>query len=200
MKLQRHNLLLSTTLILFCLGLCLFVIWPTMARLQKDKMEIYAEKQNLKELLEKGNSIEQNRRNLDKVLTEKSRIDMVFLQVGQELNFITDLESKAKENAVSQIIDFNNDDFLETKETVKIVPLHLEIKGSLQNILTYINALEKLNYYININKINLGRNTNIKNTQKQFSNQINSEIDNGENIETTTIEIAASIDAVTYWR
>lgn len=221
---QKH-LLLFSGLVALCLVLICFIIQPAMSNIKNNNTEIKYQKERLVRLLLAGQNINKNRENLAIIQSEIDILDKIFLHTGEELKFITDLETIAAENNLKQIINFDNtktvqldkigqgtfepleeiyqeknfEDFEDMKlfdnqqeEKIKAIALKLEITGNLANTISYINTLEMLDYYININKIDI--NSAQRQSSKKFPGQLKPET------EEQTTNLSVRLDALTYWK
>ena len=133
------------------------------------------------------------------MLFRSDTLNGVFLITGEELGFITDLENVASKNNMKQIIDFDNSKY-EITQDIKIIPLQLRLNGSLENLISYINSLEKLDYYIEINQIDI--NTSINKSKRKSSGLTmgNKKEGEGEIEGEEDVELSIKLDGLTYWK
>lgn len=136
------------------------IIWPTVSyitRLNQDTADLrmYLEK--------KYESTKNFRTNIKRVEEIKNEIidypDYSF-KPGDELALITSLENIAAEEKVSQKIISSNLD----KITNNQVNIQLSTAGSYQQNLNYLNRLEKMGYFINLEEINFTPIINVNST------------------------------------
>ena len=191
MKSNQKNLLILSGLIILCLVLIWWVIKPAVASIRESDEEIYNQKEKLAQLLQGGQSVVENQKNLKMVEAEINRIKIVWLGIGDELKFITDLEEAAENNNLKQTINFNNNDYND-KVSVKMIPITLYVEGELENIMNYINDLESFDYYININKVE------IKSQAKDRGRSLAKQVDKETEEEATKLSV--KIDGITYWK
>ena len=177
------------------LALLWWVILPTISDIKQHNKQIADEKNKLFELLEQGQSVMENKKNLERLETEINNLDKIWLKTGNELLFITDLENIAKKYNLKQIIIFDNNKstILTGSTNIKKIPIELKISGRLDDIMGYINQLEVLDYYININIISMH---NQKETSKKFPSQIN----NADKIIPSEATISVNLSGTTYWK
>lgn len=78
-------------------------------------------------------------------------ISSSFIPKSEALSFITQLETLAEERGLQPRFDLGQVD--SQLETVQRLPLKISVNGSYQRLLEYINSLEKLPYYLQIQDI-----------------------------------------------
>jgi len=191
MKKEKQNLLIFLGLVVGCAILIFGVISPAICGIKEDNRKINEEKTKTAELIAKGNSISRNRQNLTKVEQESNVLEKPFLRTGEELNFITDLESRADKSGVEQIIYFDDTKGVEDKN-IKKIPLELQLSSGLDNLISYINSLEELDYYINISEINITSGSHSE--VRQRANQIRE-----DDFSEGDLTLSVKIKALTYW-
>ncbi|NMC51725.1 type 4a pilus biogenesis protein PilO [Candidatus Kuenenbacteria bacterium] len=194
---HKKYYLIIGTLIFIGLMLIFFVIAPAANQIKKDKLLISAEKNNLKDLLALGQNITTNQKNLNYVEKNLEALGEPFLKKGEELKFITDLERIATENGIEQEILFNNDSG-EAPGGAKIVPVEIRLNGGLHNTMNYINSLEKINYYININRIRINSSGTVNYTKK--AGQQTAKDGKAEEVIVEEHILSVNISAITYWK
>lgn len=194
---HKKYYLIIGTLIFIGLMLIFFVIAPAANQIKKDKLLISAEKNNLKDLLALGQNITTNQKNLNYVEKNLEALGEPFLKKGEELKFITDLERIATENGIEQEILFNNDSG-ETSGGAKIVPVEIRLNGGLYNTMNYINSLEKINYYININRIRINSSGAVNYAKK--AGQQTAKDGKAEEVIVEEYILSVNISAITYWK
>jgi|GEM_PF-1357992 len=110
----------------------------------------------LKEYLEKKYENTTNLRSSIKKIEEiKSVVEgypQYFFKQGDELKLITTLENIALKNKVTQKIESSNLD----QPNHNPVKMTVAINGDYERVLRYMTDLEKLNYFINTERIQLG--------------------------------------------
>jgi len=195
MNSNKKYIIIFTNLIIFCLILVWWIIFPTITDINHYNAQVADEKDNLSKLLKQGQSVVENRKNLERLQTEITSLDTVWLKTGEELAFITDLEKIANLYGLEQTIVFDNTNI--TAQTgasdIKIIPIELKITGEIDKIMLYINQLETLDYYINLTKINL---YNQESGAKKFPTQI----DATEEVALNKIILSTNLVGITYWK
>jgi Tfp pilus assembly protein PilO len=192
---SKKHILILLILFLICFSLIWWVVKPALAKIKESNQEINFQKQKLAQLLQEGQSVIESQKTLSIIEAGINEVGKVWLRVGDELKFITDLEQAATDNNLEQVISFDNTDY-KGETTIKMIPITLQVKGELDDIMAYINRLEAFDYYINIDKVEI--NTYAGKTSKSFS----PEIIDGEETEPAkpVITLSVSLDGLTYWK
>ena len=192
---NKKYILILIGLFALSLGLLGWVIRPAVKNIKENNDEISYQKEKLAKLLQEGQSVLENQKNLSLVKTNIQSLSSVWLRVGEELKFITDLEQAAAENNLEQVIYFDNTQGNDEIK-IKVIPLELQITGELNNIMSYINALEALDYYINIDKVII--NASLSRGTKRFSQQVKDE--GVEETEQSVTNLSVRLNGLTYWQ
>jgi len=192
---EKKYIVIITILSAMVLLMVFVIISPSVAKIKNNKNIINQQYSKLRQLIEKGQVTSRIKNDFELVKNGLDSIGKIFLTNGDELEFITSLESVARENNVEQDISFNLSDFSDING-YKTIPLKISASGNPENIISYINQIEALDYYINFNDIeilNKGYSTNIK----RYSSQIENEVENTEQQQVITINLV--MDGDTYW-
>jgi|GEM_PF-1439726 len=151
-KFLSNNLIIIGLIALVIVGLTAFLIYPNYRQIIAISREIYDQKINLEKNYQRSQEIKELYKNLATIKNGQKNIDGSFVFEGQELEFITALESLAKNNGLRQDINLGTPT---PNHQFQKLTIHLEIGGDFVPIAKYLSELEKLNYYISINKINI---------------------------------------------
>jgi hypothetical protein len=189
---KNKHLITFFSLVIVSILLVWMVIRPAIVDIRKSNESISMQKKKLAELLGEGQSVVENKKNLSEVQGEIHNLEKVWLKSGDELNFITDLESIASLNNVEQVINFDNTRF-SSGSIVKTIPLELHLQGELDSLLSYINSIEQLDYYFSIEKIEIKDITS--SSVKKLSKQIE-----GEEVEEAVERLSVKLSGSTYWK
>ncbi|MBU0880206.1 type 4a pilus biogenesis protein PilO, partial [Patescibacteria group bacterium] len=133
-----------------------FIILPTIKNINHIGSEIEIQKVDLEKKYIKTQNLKQISAELNKMEPMLSKLDQVFINKNNELDFITLTEKIATINNVYQKINLGSDQSIKN-ETYKKIPLQLSIQGDFINQLNYLISLESLNYYINIKSLELSK-------------------------------------------
>ncbi len=158
-NIERKTILI---LIIFFTGtlLVLFgIMFPTISYISNVNKETI----QLREYLEKRYEYTQAIRSSKKMIAEMSSVvtkyqNYLFFK-GDELRLITILENLAATNNITQKIDSSNLDSIQGDS----VNISLSLNGDYENIIKYLAALEKKEYFININMLRISSAYTIQN-------------------------------------
>ncbi len=135
-------------------GIIWFVVIPSINDIKNIKNEIEAQRIGLEIKYKKGQSLKKLSEDLRTVSPQISELDKIFIDEDNVLEFITAMEKIAGENRVSQNINL-----LSSKSSqqngYKKTPLQITTEGEFIDQLNYLINLEALDYYININSLEL---------------------------------------------
>ena len=149
------NIIISI-LIIGCLAV--FIILPTTKNIKKIGNEIENQRIDLETKYIRGQSLKQLNENLKKIEPQLYILDKTFVQQDQELELITAMEKLANKNNITQKINLEINK-KNNNENYQQIPLKISTRGNFINLINYIIGLETLNYYININSIQLSSNS-----------------------------------------
>ena len=166
-------------------GLIYLVIIPTINDIKKMGEEIEAQRIDLEQKYIKGQSLRQLTENLKEIEPQLIMLDQIFIKQDYELEFITKLEDIAAQNNISQTISLDTAK-INKEKSYQTLPLRLAARGNYKNMMNYLTNLEALDYYININSMDLS-----SASAKQSATP-------GE--QTTFSNISLVISANTYWK
>jgi Tfp pilus assembly protein PilO len=107
---------------------------------------------------DKNKTIIQN--NLNKVEPYMDLLDSLFIDKNRAIEFLTSLESAAKNNDIKLTISLS--EAKEEKSSASFVrtPINISCEGEYGDLFNYLAELEKMNYYININTLSISRSKN----------------------------------------
>ena len=190
----KYIFILFALFIISLLLICL-VIRPSLKSIKDNNQKIIYQKQNLTELLSKGQSLAENQKNLKKIKADFDKLENVWLKAGNELGFITDLEKAAENNQLEQSISFDNDKGdKETQATkTRMIPIGINLNGGLDEFINYMREIEALDYYININQVEISSHTN-QAEYKKYAQQIYNELPKDKT------ELSIKLIGLTFWK
>ena len=190
---NKKLLIIFSLLVLASLGLLWWLILPAASAIGQNANQIHEQREKLDKLLRQGQSIKENQKHTQTIKSEINILQEAWLNSGDELEFITDLESAAEKNNLQQVITFDNIKAIE-KNGIKVIPLELQLSGSLENILIYLAQIEAFDYYINFQNIELTKQG--EETSKKFPGQAQSEAEN----EQAPSVLSMRLNGLTYWK
>ena len=146
-----------------------FIIIPTNQEITALNVRIKQKRIDLEERYYRAKNLSRYMKNLKKIQPKMNLLDEIFISRNYELEFITTLEKEANDNQISQKISLNP-----PPENQNQSGLQLNARGAFKNLLKYLISLESLNYYININLLELTlAGGEEKNNEKNVSRPIN---------------------------
>lgn len=128
-----------------------FAIIPTISEIKEVSKNIKNKRETLELKPSPTQNIKDNINKLNKI-KKTSKIYDSFVVRGEELDFIESLEKIAATHSIEQDISIGQYSNTKTEEEL---PVTIIIKGDYISILKYLTSLERKNYYINIQSINL---------------------------------------------
>lgn len=143
---------LNVLMIVIFVLIIFFVILPSSKEIDSIQTNIQDQYLELEKKYLKGQSLKKLNENLNKIEPQSKKLDNIFIQSDNQLNFITMLEGIAKENQLTQKVDLGTPINL---VSYKKIPLQINVQGNFYKQMAYLEKLESLEYYININSIEL---------------------------------------------
>ena len=131
-----------------------FLTIPFIKNIYTYHSQVRLENESLISRNSSGNSL----KNVDKIYTDLSdklpSQEDLLLKIGSELSLITRLEELAQENNLLQSLNLsqNNNDY---SENIRSVNLNIELTGDFEDIVSYLNQLSKINFYLTVDSLNL---------------------------------------------
>ncbi len=127
------------------------VIIPTARYITRLNNETTDLKDYLERKYENTTHLRSSIKQIEEIKQVVNEYPQYFFKHGDELSLITALENIATKNKVAQKIENSN---LDQKAT-DLVRVSLSVNGRYENTLKYLSDLEKLNYFINVEKLQL---------------------------------------------
>lgn len=145
-------------IILGCAGITLaliilLIIVPSVKEMRDISQQIKQQLIQLEKKYEQSQHLQKTTRDIKKIQSFTPELNKIFITEGTELEFVTSLENIAQQCEVYQIIDLKIAD--NQQQSLSAIPITLEVRGNFTNVIKYINELEQLDYYININFLSI---------------------------------------------
>ena len=123
-------------------------------------LEIINNKKQIKQLNEQNNQIDDIRSEYNELREDIDGASECIISYSNIFSFITNVKDVAKKNNVDLNINVSSD--RKTKETNFLSYINYNIKavGELGDIMRFLDNLENLKYYINVEKIKISSNGN----------------------------------------
>lgn len=164
-----------------------FIILPKVNFIRKNSQAISERRIFLEEQYIRTRNFKKNNEEMKLVDEDINKLDDLFVDFNEDLQFIETLENLASNNNINQKISLGEIDGEEKNEFEKI-SLEISAEGSFLNIMKYLISLETLNYYINISSLDISKSQT--NVEKDFS----------ENKASILNNVICKIKADTYWK
>jgi len=131
-----------------------FVVIPAIRDIRQLNKQIDGQRAQLESRYEKRLTIKNSIKNFNNLHPQiPGLLASIFLNSGNEIEFITALESLAEKNNLAQSINFDTKNGEDSLENKRKVPVEISITGDYINILKYISDIERLNFYLIIDHI-----------------------------------------------
>ncbi len=150
---NRIIIMIIGFLTLFALIL-FFIVIPTIHDILDMGQKIEEQRIDLEKKYIKGQNLRQLTTNLNKINSQLSKLEQIFISENRELEFITTLEGVANKNSVNQKINLGVQEDMPGYDYKKMT-LQLLLQGNFTNIMNYLIGLESLEYYVNVKNIEL---------------------------------------------
>ncbi len=181
------KLIIYITAILILLFL---FIKPSINEIKKTHNNILNEKIKIQKNIDREKNMSKLSEEVKEIEPRMEKFSQIFINQNRELEFITQLEKLAKDNNVKQNLNLQQSKKTTSQNTYSETPINIDVQGSMNNALNYLQELERLNYYININNLKLSTKT-ISGFKSSF------EEDNSPNKKEVVI---LNIKALSYWK
>jgi Tfp pilus assembly protein PilO len=152
----RNKIVLSILfLVIFCAAIYYFAIYNSLLSIKETEDKIIIQKSEQEKRYR--NSISQKIlvAKMKLVESQLKQVDSIFVNKDRILDFVTTIEGIASADKVEQTINITDSANKESTYSREI--LTLSAKGNFNNIFVFLEDLESLNYYININTLEIQR-------------------------------------------
>jgi len=150
MDAKKKFLLYFGIVVIICAAIVYFVIIPTTNDIKQISDKIYNEKVDLEKRYIKGQLIKKLVEDFKKIKPQQEKLELIFIKEGTELNLITKLENLASTNNVDLEINLEN---IRELNKLQSMQLQLSIDGNYLDTIAYLNDIERLNNYYNLDTI-----------------------------------------------
>jgi Tfp pilus assembly protein PilO len=144
---------LSVTLLLI---LFLAIFRPIIKMIDEKKIKITNQKIENINNREKERNLDILQNRIKQVEPQLEKLDSLFVRKEEGLKFIMSMEEIAKRNMIDQTIDVKQTASTgESQEKYKRTPIEINASGDYSNIFRYLDDLESMSYYFNIEELSL---------------------------------------------
>lgn len=159
MKKNKEIYIIFLWLALILVTFFVFIL-PNFNKITTIAAQVAKTKAYLEDLQKTGQDKKEALKNYQMIKENINTLDSIIPKHGEELTFITTLEEIANKNQLAQTMNI----FLNEKTGVEAragtnnkLPFQLTLDGHLDNFFNYLNDLEKINYYLNIDKVQISQ-------------------------------------------
>ena len=161
---KNHFLVTSISFGAALLLILFFIIFPSLKEINKINNEVFQERSRLETLYAKGQLQKKVLSKYNEIKDDALFLDEIVLKENQELQYITTLENLAETTEVNLDITI-----APAKENfspkLSALSFSFVVTGNWQNLLRWLDELEKLPYYTHISEVNVvGQSNNENNT------------------------------------
>lgn len=155
---KRKLILPIVGVIAILILIALFIIYPTLVKINSISQSIVNERIKLENKLSFGLNINKVQRDLEDTAGLESQLEKIYIKKGQELNFITKLENLAEADGIDINIDYADFSGKTVSKNIRAIPLTINFSGDYKNIINFFQSLELLDNYYNLDLIILSKN------------------------------------------
>ncbi|MDD2807066.1 MAG: type 4a pilus biogenesis protein PilO [Patescibacteria group bacterium] len=148
MKIRQKISLTILTVIILIFGVVYLVIIPTISDIKQISNSVFAERVDLEKKYLRGQLLKKTVADFEKIKPQQDRLNNVFIEAGNELNFVTAIETLAADNGIEQNIRLNASRQNESA-FISSLPIEITAIGNFDNVLNFTSAIEKLPFYFN---------------------------------------------------
>jgi Tfp pilus assembly protein PilO len=150
LNLQKKTIIILTIFLVVTIIIIATVILPTITYIKSLNRETADLKRYLEKKYEVNHSLLNSKQKIEEIKNSMDEYQSYIFFKGEELKLITQLENLSNNFQVIQTINSSNLD--KPDETIR---LSITIKGNYPNVLKYLTALEKQNYFLHIKNLRL---------------------------------------------
>lgn len=162
-----------STISIFFILIAIFIIYPVLIEISRVNNDITSERVKLERKLALGLNIKKIVKDLESIENTTYILDTIFINKGQELELVNQLETIADKHSID--IDINSDFIGEHIESnVFQVEIKTILTGNYSNIINFMEEIESLEKYFNTKTILISK--NIKNENSSITAQLTSNI------------------------
>lgn len=151
------------------IGVIFFATYPLYNQITTLNNEVYDKRVQLAIYQQQRTNIEQTRQDYNKIKNDISNVSKIFISEDQILDLISALENTATTYSITQNISFDSSS---QSDSDNVIVIQITARGDWLNLIQYLGGLEKLDYYLvidDLNIINLNNNLTLTLSTKVFS-------------------------------
>jgi Tfp pilus assembly protein PilO len=157
---------------LIILSIIFFVVVPSVRDIVNIKNNIEEQRLELERKYVKGQSLRNLSKKIETVEKRMDEVNNIFVDIDKGLEFITALENLAESKKIIQKINITLDNESGGDEFEKI-PIQLYTQGIFKNQMEYLLGIELMDYYININSIEISPYSSLTGGAENYGGHVN---------------------------
>ena len=142
-----------------------FIIIPSIEDIKNIQNAVYLERLDLEERYQKGQSLRKSQEDFRNNKEKVRLLTSVFIQKGNELEFLNQLEKIAEDNKLvleKKLSDPGEATYI--NHGFKSLPLELNIGGDFSDMVNFLRQLETIDIYIDLGQLSLSKIGKLKNS------------------------------------
>ena len=149
LNIEKRTILILTVFSALILIIVFVVIVPTISYIKDLNLQTNDLRQYLEKKYENSHSLLNSKQKIETIKNATAEYENYLFFKGDELKLITQLEDLSAHYQITQKISSSDLD----KTLSNSIHISLVLNGDYQNMLQYLNALEKQNYFIHIENL-----------------------------------------------
>jgi hypothetical protein len=148
----KYKIIIALTAVIAATSVITYtVILPTVHDIKQIKNSISIERLDLEKKYLRGQLLNKVLEDFEKTKAQKGFFADTFITEDDELSFVTALEQIADDHQVVQSLQLESG--APSAGFNKQSRLNISIQGSFQNVLSYLQSIDQLSYYYNIDSL-----------------------------------------------
>ena len=152
-KKKTYIIIIVFAIITVCLTV--FLIYPLLRDIQQGAQKILSDKRRVTLIAQETKELYDFKKNYKNYESHFQRIDQLFTDSKNPIDFITFLENASSESNVTSHISLVPVTEKETLDTMPVIIFQISAQGTMLHMLTFIEKLEEGPYIIRIQNINI---------------------------------------------
>ncbi|MBI4135344.1 type 4a pilus biogenesis protein PilO [Candidatus Uhrbacteria bacterium] len=129
------------------------IIWPAIHGIRELNEEITKERQRIQTTIQRALSLRELNAQLEAIKKGLPELQEMLIARGKEIDLFNTIEADSRALELTETLRLS--ETTATSESIKKIPIQIELNGSFKNTLKFLENLEKNNVLIPIDKINM---------------------------------------------
>ncbi len=126
-------------------------------KIEVSSVEIIDKKKKIEQLNIQNNQIENIRDKHNKLQKDVSNISEYIIDYSNISSFVAEIKNVAEKNNIELNISVSNEEKKEITKFLSYINYNIKATGKFNNMMSFLNHLENLKYYIDVEKIEISR-------------------------------------------